>query len=75
MDIDIKIRKRSGKYRIKEVINSEGYSIFYIERKCLGIWWSTTYFYNFKHAKDWIIRRLTGKNTIYHYYPFEDNNN
>lgn len=91
----IRIMREAKNYRIKQVIDPDGYSSYYIQRRRFNKWWNVYIvgkydatpwilefifgepkeFHKFEDAKAWIMRRLSGKDTIYHYYPFESNNN
>lgn len=65
------------KYRITEVIDSNGKSVFYPERKVLGLWWwqyeAETYgpdtsrisFRNYKDAEHWLCYKRCVKVKIH----------
>jgi hypothetical protein len=39
------------KMRIKEVIDSDGRSRYFVQHKFFGIWWDITYYNNIERAK------------------------
>ena len=56
---DIRIAERAKKYRVKEIIDSDGDSSYYVQRNYFGIW---LYVYNCGKYADtpWIFEVLFG---------------